>query len=135
LVCDRALHHGHLARATEIEADTVRTAIADLGLAEVPVAPSAATAWTADDRSLTLFAESRGGARNGESSFPGAQRQSPVRRFAQVLGVLLIAAAVVFGISYWQHQEDALKAPIVSPVLPAPPARPEARSAKPPPAA
>ena len=60
-----------------------------------------ATAWTADDRSLTLFAESRGGARYGESSFPGAQRQSPVRRFAQVLGVLLIAAAVVFGISYW----------------------------------
>src|SRR5437588_8809217 len=41
LVCDRALHHGHLARATEIEADTVRTAIADLGLAEVPVAPPA----------------------------------------------------------------------------------------------
>src|SRR5437867_2674353 len=102
LVCDRALHHGHLARATEIDADMVRTAIADLGLADVPVPPpvanfihadrailakpaetdaqpdhrpddAVAASWTDAERPLTLLVESRGRTWNEESLFTGAR--------------------------------------------------------------
>jgi type II secretory pathway predicted ATPase ExeA/cell division septation protein DedD len=44
LICDRALHRGHLLRAPQIDADTVRAAVADLGLAEARVPPPASPA-------------------------------------------------------------------------------------------
>jgi type II secretory pathway predicted ATPase ExeA/cell division septation protein DedD len=43
LICDRALHRGHLMRAAQIDADTVRAAVSDLGLAEARVAPPPAS--------------------------------------------------------------------------------------------
>jgi general secretion pathway protein A len=40
LICDRALHRGHLARTAQIDSDIVRVAVADLGLeARVPEPP------------------------------------------------------------------------------------------------
>jgi general secretion pathway protein A len=43
LICDRALHRGHLKRVAQIDADTVRAAVADLGLAEARVPPPSAS--------------------------------------------------------------------------------------------
>jgi type II secretory pathway predicted ATPase ExeA/cell division septation protein DedD len=37
LICDRALHRGHLARTAQIDSDIVRVAVVDLGLADVRV--------------------------------------------------------------------------------------------------
>jgi type II secretory pathway predicted ATPase ExeA/cell division septation protein DedD len=129
LVCDRALHRGHLARMPEIDAGIVRVAVVDLGLADArlpeppafpsseldvtPTSPTSAptsqqisfpssTAASAadDERPLTLLVESR------------------TRRLTAVLIVLLLAAAVIAGVSYWQSLQDELNAPIAQPPLP-----------------
>src|SRR5688572_11575453 len=44
LICDRALHRGHLARITEIDVSTVTQAIDDLGVGTLTAAPSFVTA-------------------------------------------------------------------------------------------
>ncbi|HEV3217643.1 MAG TPA: AAA family ATPase [Vicinamibacterales bacterium] len=210
LICDRALHRGHLARTAQIDADIVRVAITDLGLADArgpappafpagarditprpssgeppasvedefehisfdehdllhaaaaissklagtPVAPEkqpedrkledrkledrkpelpkpedrkpedrkpelrAAVPSADGGRPLRLLVESQGGGWNRESLFPWFRWSGGLRRLAAAFGVLLLAAAAIVGVSYWQSLEDEMTAPIALPPLP-----------------
>ena len=179
LICDRALHRGHLARTAEIDSDILRVAVVDLGLADARVPPPPPfpaggpeitrtsggadrakaedlsehvsfdehdllhavaaisskaqdarvlskykpeddTAVSAEDgeRPLKPLVESRGWSWTGELFSPRLRSEVPGRWLAAGLSVLLLAAAAVVGVSYWQTQAGDLNAPISLPPLP-----------------
>jgi type II secretory pathway predicted ATPase ExeA/cell division septation protein DedD len=179
LICDRALHRGHLARTAQIDSDILRVAVVDLGLADVRVPrpppfpaggpditrtsgradranaedlsehvsfdehdllhavaaisseaqdarvlskykPEGDTAVSAADgeRPLKLLVESRGPSWIGELLSSRLRSGVPARWLAAALTVLLLAPAVIVGVSYWQTQEGDVNAPISLPPLP-----------------
>ena len=136
LICDRALHRGHLARTALIDSDIVRVAMIDLGLTEIPVLPipvaiqeqraptpplapsplPAPTALPAPDP-VWQFEPMEPKAEQGEIFFEeqgavGTSRRGRAKAAAAIgLTAVVLLAGVGYGQGRWKQRADITAAP------------------------
>jgi cell division septation protein DedD len=139
LACDKALHHGHLARTFTIGPDIVNRSLAELGMNEMTVAAAPAAAVVSvppqelddseatDDFGLGDKFFDRQKSEIADPPLPvevsdaqlmfGGQNQAPAPRRRTVLLIaacVLIPAIVAWVLWMWQHQSTADAAPAPS---------------------